>query len=483
MECPSCGATDQHKARCEACGFAFPQAAALTSDAALSLFLGLVCTTCDTYNDPGTSVCVSCGTALEAEPAYEPSSPVPVAAPVAVLPVLEVATPGSGPVNAAPPSWMTPPTGRPLSTALAMQKVDLASIAAAPTALAEPITAPAPSMSPLPPTAPLPGAVAPAARPLCWRCAATVEAHDKFCRHCGARVDAPEKVDTRALPNVAVSAATATQMIGALKLPQQPPASLSSTSTMVMPAMKLAAASGVAPAAGHGMGGPTATMVFGIASVERVAKLILVRGHSKFGSQWRLQAGETVIGRSTGMVLFPDDDALASSHARLVWRGADLVLEPAVTTNGVYVRLRAPARVQAGDEFLVGAQRLRVLADSDRRLVINAHDDGTRLLGSVLKPNPPISLLKVMSDERFNEVFFRAQRLLTMGRTHCDLNFDDGFVSERHAQLTHEGTHLTLEDLGSRNGTYVRVQTATALVHGDLLLLGDQVLRVELPQR
>ncbi len=495
MECPSCGATDQHKARCEACGFAFPQAAPATSDAALSLFLGLVCSTCDTYNDPGTSVCVSCGAALEAEPAYEPSSPVPVASPVAALPMVAATNAGSGPVVAAPPSWMTPPTGQPLSTAFAMKKVDLASMAEAPTALAEPITTPSPSMSPLPATAPLPGAVSPvaAARPPCWRCAAAVEVSDKFCRQCGARVDAPEKVESKGLPNVSIAALTSsapsastTQVIGALKLPNLAATAPSSTSTMVMPAMKLAAS---APAAGHGQGhghgsgGPTATMVFGVANVERVAKLILVRGHSQFGSQWRLQAGETVIGRNSGMVLFPDDDALADRHARLVWRGADLMLEPEHTTNGVYLRLRSPVRLQSGDEFLVGAQRLRVLADSDRRTVVDVQDDGTRLLGSVIKPNPPISLLKVTSDERFNEVFFRAQRLLTMGRNHCDLNFDDGFVSERHAQLTHEGTHLTLEDLGSRNGTYVRAKTATKLVHGDLLLLGDQVLRVELPQR
>jgi pSer/pThr/pTyr-binding forkhead associated (FHA) protein len=40
---------------------------------------------------------------------------------------------------------------------------------------------------------------------------------------------------------------------------------------------------------------------------------------------------------------------------------------------------------------------------------------------------------------------------------------------------------VLLEDLKSRNGTYVRVQQPTRLVHGDLMLVGDQVLRIELP--
>ena len=526
MECPSCGTSDQHKARCEACGFAFPQAVGAADDA-LSLFLGLVCAACDTYNDPGTTDCVSCGAALEVgEPAFDIPA-TPLTAPPAVAPAmtavgsgtspmmgaLKVPSPattsspsvGSGPhsILAPPPSWMTPPTGQPLSTNFAMKKVDLATIgeAANVASLVPPAPTPAPTMSPFVP--PPPSSAAPTTSPtaprptapvaLCWRCSAALEPHDKFCRQCGARTDSPEQNSGPVLAANVATRSTAlgkgagpvvTQMMQALSLPNLTPTpSTSSTSTQVMPAMKLAAS---APLAAHGaqQGGPTATMVFGVATVERVAKLILVRGHSQFGSQWRLQAGETVIGRSNGLVLFPDDDALAARHARLVWRGVDLMLEPEHTTNGGDLRLRQPVRLQAGDEFLVGAQRLRVLANDELPHAVDTATDGTRLLGSVIKPNPPISLLKINGDDRFNEHYFRAQRLLTIGRTQCDVNFDgDGFVSERHAQLTHEGTHLTLEDLGSRNGTYVRARVASKLVHGDLLLLGDQVLRIELPQR
>jgi pSer/pThr/pTyr-binding forkhead associated (FHA) protein len=226
-------------------------------------------------------------------------------------------------------------------------------------------------------------------------------------------------------------------------------------------------------------------MVFGAVTVERAAKLILVRGHTQCGSQWRLQASETLIGRSEGMVLFPDDTAIAPRHARLTWRGADLMLEPLPSTNGVFVRLRQPVRLQPGDEFLVGAQRLRVLADDDRPRLMPPGRDDTALLGSVVKPTTPICLARVSGDPLGHEVYFRPQRLLTIGRAHCDILFpNDGFVSERHAQLTaDDGGTLTLEDLGSRNGTYVRARTSRALAHGDLLLMGDQVLRVELPNR
>ena len=102
----------------------------------------------------------------------------------------------------------------------------------------------------------------------------------------------------------------------------------------------------------------------------------------------------------------------------------------------------------------------------------------------MVRPGPVISLLRIAPDAAEHEVFHRHQRVLTLGRNRCDVNFPrDGFVSERHAQLTRtdEGP-LVLEDLRSRNGTYLRVRRPVKLGHGDLLLLGDKVLRVELPR-
>ncbi len=287
----------------------------------------------------------------------------------------------------------------------------------------------------------------------------------------------------------ATNLTAATQVMSALKLPPTapPPVTQGSSSTMVIPAMRSAQEQGqvLARAPTSPQTSSTATMVFGAVNVERSARLILVRGSSQTGSQWPLR-GDTVLGRSAteaGAVLFPDDLSVAPRHARLTWRGPVLMLEPESTTNGVYLRIKAPVRLQPGDEFLVGAQRLRVLQDDDRPQRMSSTAD-TKLLGSVVKPHAAIALARVTTDEAYHEVYFRPQRLLTIGRAHCDVTFpSDGFVSERHVQLTNEGNGvLTLEDLGSRNGTYVRCRTATALAHGDLLLIGDQVLRVEVPR-
>jgi pSer/pThr/pTyr-binding forkhead associated (FHA) protein len=485
-DCLSCGARAQHKPFCEQCGAAQPVEGA--EDSALSMMLGLVCERCDGYNDPGVAVCGSCGAplgdapALDAPPAPSPQlSPEPAPEPAPAAPAPEAAATrsapeeGSGPGPPSPP-WLTPPTGNPLSTAFAMPKADLAAVVAGAegAGLAAPQDRPAaaPRTGGAVPCARSPAPPAPPAVVPCARCATPLAPGDKFCRNCGARALEEQPL--------------ATAQIAAVKLPAPglPSPVLGSVSTMIMPAARVGPsfAQGGAGAAPSGAAPPMTTLFFGAVQTERSAKLVLVRGQNQVGSQWRLQAGDTFIGRSDGAVLFPDDDAIAPRHCRLSFRGPELWLEPEETTNGVFLRVRERARLAVGDEIVIGAQRLRVLASEDRPQLLRS-DDSTRVLGSMVKSSPPIALLRVAPNPAENEVFFRCQRLLTLGRNNCDVNFPrDSFVSERHAQISTEETGLLLEDLRSRNGTYLRVRQATQLQHGDLVLLGDKVLRVEIPR-
>ena len=70
---------------------------------------------------------------------------------------------------------------------------------------------------------------------------------------------------------------------------------------------------------------------------------------------------------------------------------------------------------------------------------------------------------------------------ISIGREGNDVNFlDDPFISGRHAQISisPEG-QVTLSDLGSKNGTFVRINDEIALDHGDHVFVGQQLLRVE----
>jgi hypothetical protein len=55
----------------------------------------------------------------------------------------------------------------------------------------------------------------------------------------------------------------------------------------------------------------------------------------------------------------------------------------------------------------------------------------------------------------------------------------DDYVSRRHARLCWKDGDLYLEDLGSSNGTYMRVRNAVQIKAGDEILVGTSMLRVE----
>ena len=61
------------------------------------------------------------------------------------------------------------------------------------------------------------------------------------------------------------------------------------------------------------------------------------------------------------------------------------------------------------------------------------------------------------------------------------VRIDIGGVSRRHAKIVVEGGSAILEDLGSKNGTYLRgrrVQKPTRLAHGDEIRIGHKVARL-----
>jgi pSer/pThr/pTyr-binding forkhead associated (FHA) protein len=57
---------------------------------------------------------------------------------------------------------------------------------------------------------------------------------------------------------------------------------------------------------------------------------------------------------------------------------------------------------------------------------------------------------------------------------------DDPYLSARHARIALRGGRYALRDLGSVNGIFYRLREPHTLQHGDLLLVGQQVLRFEL---
>ena len=71
---------------------------------------------------------------------------------------------------------------------------------------------------------------------------------------------------------------------------------------------------------------------------------------------------------------------------------------------------------------------------------------------------------------------------LVVGREDAGLTIEDEEISRRHAVIRPGDGGVEIEDLGSRNGTFVngvRIESATRLAGGDTVKLGQSVLQVE----
>jgi pSer/pThr/pTyr-binding forkhead associated (FHA) protein len=66
-----------------------------------------------------------------------------------------------------------------------------------------------------------------------------------------------------------------------------------------------------------------------------------------------------------------------------------------------------------------------------------------------------------------------------IGRGEVQVRLDDPYLSPRHAELSLRGGQLSIVDLQSSNGVYLRLRSETSLTVGDELRLGRQLLRLE----
>lgn len=67
----------------------------------------------------------------------------------------------------------------------------------------------------------------------------------------------------------------------------------------------------------------------------------------------------------------------------------------------------------------------------------------------------------------------------SIGRGNCDASFpNDLLLAPRHASVTKREGKLFLKDLGSTNGTFVKLRQDTELTPGDVFLLGRELFRL-----
>jgi hypothetical protein len=134
-----------------------------------------------------------------------------------------------------------------------------------------------------------------------------------------------------------------------------------------------------------------------------------------------------------------------------------------------------------GEEELQSGQIIRIGQELLRYEVIPTPEptaDGTELMGS---PNPGYwgKLTVIIGREVTGAVFPLLGESVTLGRERGEINFpDDGYVSGLHARVTLRDGRVFLADLGSSNGTFVKVNGERGVGHESFVLLGQQLFRL-----
>jgi pSer/pThr/pTyr-binding forkhead associated (FHA) protein len=213
---------------------------------------------------------------------------------------------------------------------------------------------------------------------------------------------------------------------------------------------------------------------------DRGFRLVVVHRDGSDGMAYSLLGHQIDIGRTDGDLVF-DDPHLAARHARIVVSPNGWVLSPLELRNGVFLRLRSGIDLTDGDHFLIGKQVIRyeILADAERNLH-PAVEHGVALFGTPARP-AWARLRQITPAGVTRDVYHISRNEVVLGREQGDIVFsDDEFMSRRHAQVSLRSARGRLEDLGSSNGTFIRLRGPHTLASGDLIRLGDELLRFEL---
>ncbi len=219
------------------------------------------------------------------------------------------------------------------------------------------------------------------------------------------------------------------------------------------------------------------TQFFGQLQIPGKAKLILIRGEGVEGLSYQLNAEQHIVGRN-GQLVFPDDPFVSPKHANLFYRNGKLVVRDEGSLNGVFIRVRGSVDINPGDEFLAGEQLFVV--DLPPKIADGPSPDGTYFYTSP-KHQTLFRITQILQGGAPGMSVLARTNVLQIGREGGDLNFPtDLYMSASHCKIEESSGKLTLTDLSSRNGTYLRISSERELAHGDYLFMGRKLLRVEI---
>lgn len=211
---------------------------------------------------------------------------------------------------------------------------------------------------------------------------------------------------------------------------------------------------------------------------SRVVLTALRADGSEAGTYPLPDSPSVTVGRDTGSI-FAGDSYLSPKHASFSSQGGTLSIKDEGSLNGVYIKLRPnqPWKLAFSDVFRIGQEIVRLEPLKPQP----AAADGVQRFGSPAAGYIGRLALVIGRDTSGN-AFPIPDRGVHLGRERGDILFsEDGYVSGLHCRVAPEADgSIYLTDMGSSNGTFVRLNDVHKLVNGDTLLMGQQLFRVDL---
>jgi len=227
---------------------------------------------------------------------------------------------------------------------------------------------------------------------------------------------------------------------------------------------------------------PQSSPVGGAPSRTLAARLVTLLKDGSEGRSIPIAEGDADIGAAEGEVVFPDDPYMSARHARVSSRQGTYTLRDLDSVNGVYVRLRDEVELRDRDLVLIGQQVLRFEALAEGELSLGpAWQRGVLVFGT---PEAArfARLVQYTTEGVGRDVHYLFRDETVIGRENGDIVFtDDPFLSRRHAavRVDHASRRFTLQDLGSSNGTALRIRGEHVLRDGDQFRIGRHLFRFE----
>jgi hypothetical protein len=205
------------------------------------------------------------------------------------------------------------------------------------------------------------------------------------------------------------------------------------------------------------------------------AELLLLRGAAAPGTVFPIPRAGATLGRTRGTIRIPGDETLAPLSASFAYRDHLLYVRDEGGPSGVLVRITSQEVLEPGASFALGDHLLR-----HGGVVFPPTEAGPRQGAPLSGPGPYLRLETILFGGGIGRVWLLPFPI-RIGRRLGDVVLsDDRFVSGRHCALYWDGEKVLLEDLGSTNGTFLRIPRGTPrpLRRGDTLRLGRNILRV-----